>query len=599
MRISRRIVAGLGLFTACGEEPPAALQVERAAVEVVAAPPKAAPEAVTVAIDATMLNFPRIGIDIDGCAVDFDVPLVRLAEPIASLVIVAKPGEGGGDFDSADCSAPALFEVPREVLAIDPPRGLRGEARLRLRAEAGRLACDEAHSVAVCLRDHGGALHASLWEGRDQSGQRVHPYGDGWLNAPRLLTPSGPSDDTLRVMRGWQLVGADPSTGARARVEVRAVGAGMGPAVSLRLTTGEALRVPEKRELWHVERASWIRASEVVAGDRLFGLGGPVEVRETEAKKAERGWVDVVDVSAPDTYFIGNVLVRDGRPTVGEIVPLPAAEDPQYLDAVDFAAEAHSYDCALWTTITLQAWPEHAERVVLLAAAHPGPPGARVALACDAASEVVSIPRAVWEGWRAQPRTSDQPLTLSLEAGAIGWEAEDEDFAGVIGCSSDVALLSCARAADGTLSPIMQTARWGLSGSSCFATGTPIETPAGPVAIEALEAGTLVRSIDVVSGQARVARVQRVVSRGPRPALQLRLEDGRTLRVTGEHPLWLPRLGDFRPAGGLRVGDRLLGSEGAALRVDEVAPAGDIEVWELSVAAPDTYFAGGVLAHNY
>jgi len=47
------------------------------------------------------------------------------------------------------------------------------------------------------------------------------------------------------------------------------------------------------------------------------------------------------------------------------------------------------------------------------------------------------------------------------------------------------------------------------------------------------------------------------------------------------------------------VGDRLLGTGGIALNVEEVAQDGMSEVWELSVAAPDTYFAGGVLAHNY
>nr|WP_276603334.1 Hint domain-containing protein [Nannocystis pusilla] len=158
--------------------------------------------------------------------------------------------------------------------------------------------------------------------------------------------------------------------------------------------------------------------------------------------------------------------------------------------------------------------------------------------------------------------------------------------------------MACGRAADGTLSPVTGPARWGHSGATCFATGTPIDTPAGPVAIEALAPGATVLSFDVLRGEAQVAHVLRRVSRGERPVLQLRLADGRALRITGEHPLWLPRVGVFRPARDLQVGDRLLGRDGAALPIESIVPDGTSEVWELSVDAPDTYFADGFLAHN-
>lgn len=600
-RISRYLGAGLFLFTACGEaEPQRPVQPERVEV-VVQAPPPEPVKPVTVPIDAAMLTIPRIGFDLDGCALDVDVPMMRLASPIASLVVVARRNvaDENSDFSVVDCAAPALFELPGALLAMDSPRSIRGLAMIRMRVAAGRLACDEAHAIGVCLRDRGGVLHASLLEGGRDSAIRVHPNAESWLNAPRLLTPSGWTDDTLGLKRGWVLVGADPSTGKRTRVVVRNVRPIMGPAVKLKLMTGEVLRVPETRALWHVARASWVPASEISAGDRVYGVSGPVEVREVEAWEGKHHWADVTDVSAPDTYFIGDVLVSDGRPTPGELVPLSPEEDPLLPAPVEFAAAVHSYDCALRTTIELREWPEYAERVVLLAATHPGPSGARLPLACNEGTEVASIPRSVWEVWRTQRRATDQALVLSLDTGAPGWEAEEAGFDGVIGCASEVALLSCARAADGSMSPIMKTARWGLSGAPCFATGTPIETPDGPVAIESLGPGTLVRSFDVVSGEARVTRVLRLVSRGSRPVVRIRLQNGEEMRVTGEHPLWSPRVGDFRPAGSLRIGDRLLGTGGIELNVDEVAQDGTSEVWELSVAAPDTYFAGGVLAHNY
>ncbi len=570
-----------------------------------AAPPRlqpASPPPAPVVVDAATLAIPHLGIELDGCAVDLDVPLVELAAPLVSLVVTAKPSEQGAYVERSDCAGVVLVELPRELLAAEAPRSDRGDARIRIRADPSRLTCETPYLIGACLRDRSGALHPSLRDDGEPYGSwAVMAHADGaWLNAPRLLTPSGATDDTLGVARGWQLVGADPTTGARVLVEVRAVRHGLGPAVTLRMATGEALHLPNTREVWHSERASWTRASEVVAGDRLFGLTGPLEVRAVEARAVDRTWLDVSDVSAPDTYFIGDVLVRDARPTPGEPRPLTPEHDPFDQGIADLAAELHSYDCSLRTTLTLRGWPERADTLALRVMRHPGPPGARVAFACDRGEEIASVSRGLWDAWRAHRGADDSAaLTLSLEAGAPGWEAEEPGFTGAIGCSSEVALQVCARGRDGASTALMPSARWGLSGAPCFATGTPIETPTGPVAIEALGPGSLVRSLDVASGEAREARVLRRVSRGIRPVLRLRLADGGELRVTGEHPLWLPRARRFRPAGALRPGDVLQGERGEELRVEDLARAGATEVWELSVAAPDTYFAGGVLAHNY
>ena len=101
-----------------------------------------------------------------------------------------------------------------------------------------------------------------------------------------------------------------------------------------------------------------------------------------------------------------------------------------------------------------------------------------------------------------------------------------------------------------------------------------------------------------VTGEPRVAHVLRRVSRGLRPVLKVTLENGDELRLTAEHPLYLPRAGTFRVAGELRPGDHLLARDGEP-RLTSITPDGETEVWELSVDAPDTYFAAGVLAHNY
>ncbi|MDC0670521.1 polymorphic toxin-type HINT domain-containing protein [Nannocystis sp. ncelm1] len=545
-----------------------------------------------------MLTTPWIRGFVDGCALDIDVPLVQLAAPLVSMAVVARESEDH-NLDPVDCTAPVMIELPREVLATPAPATNREEARIRVRIEPPRVACEKNYALGVCLRDQSGRLHAAHDPRFPDSPHPEWPVDETWHDGPRLLTPSGELADPSAVEPDLQLIGADPTTGERVRVELRSLRERRSGAVmEVRLTTGERIEVPPRQELWRVDAATWVRASELAAGDRLFGRDGPLEVRDVQTVKKSYG-VDITDVSAPDTYFLGRLLVRDGRPTRGEPTPLAASEDPTRHTDVELVAASQSYDCALSTLLTVHAWPAGAESIVLLAERHPGPPGARVALQCDSQRAFSSVPRALWDAWHGNPATTDRPLTLALEAGEEGWAAEEPGFTGVIGCSSHVALLACGRAADGTLSPLTSTARWGRSGMTCFATGTPIDTPTGPVAIEALAPGATVLAFDVERGEARNAHVQRLVSRGERPVLQLRLADGRALRVTGEHPLWLPRAGAFRPARDLHVGDRLLGRDGAELRIDSIVPDGTSEVWDLSVDAPDTYFADGILAHNY
>ncbi len=53
-------------------------------------------------------------------------------------------------------------------------------------------------------------------------------------------------------------------------------------------------------------------------------------------------------------------------------------------------------------------------------------------------------------------------------------------------------------------------ARYGLAGSSCFVAGTPVETPAGEVAIESLLPGERVLGFDVDAKRFGTERVVRV-----------------------------------------------------------------------------------------
>jgi hypothetical protein len=595
--IMRRATASALFLSLAGCTPEAPTPASTPTPQPPAPSPPQPPAPKSPPLDDAMLTVPTVRGAVDRCVLDIDVPLVQLAAPLVSLVVVAKEAQAH-HLEPLDCTAPVMVELPREVLASAAPVTNRDAATIRARVEPPRVACEETYVLGVCLRDQDGQLHASRSPERSSSALPIWLAEGTWSSGTRLLTPSGELDDMAAVRRGLQLVGADPTTGARVLVELRSVQDRPGTVVELRLTTGERMTISPKHALWRLDDETWIRASKLAAGDRVFGLDGPVEVRDVQTKKRSHG-VDITDVSAPDTYFVGPVLVHDGRPSPGEPTPLAEDEAPNHHADVELAAAPQSYDCALSTILTVRAWPAGAESIVLLAERHPGPPGARAVLPCDPQRVFSSVPRALWDAWHTHPTTANRPLTLALEAGEPDWAAEAPGFTGVIGCSSEVALLACGRAPDGTLSPITSAARWGLSGPTCFASGTPIDTPTGPVAIEDLAPGATVLSFDVIRGEARVAHVTRRVSRGERPVLQIRLGDGRELRVTGEHPLWLPRVGAFRLARELHVGDRLLGRDGAEVRIAEVSPAGTSEVWELSVDAPDTYFADGILAHNY
>lgn len=128
----------------------------------------------------------------------------------------------------------------------------------------------------------------------------------------------------------------------------------------------------------------------------------------------------------------------------------------------------------------------------------------------------------------------------------------------------------------------------------CFASGTPVATPGGPVPIERIAEGDTVLTYD--AGQVVRVPVIRVRRREASRLLALTL-DGGTLRVTVEHPIHVGRR--WVPARELRVGDELQTREGTT-RVRAIAVEEGLRtVHSLRVGTPHTYLAGGVLVHNY
>ena len=144
----------------------------------------------------------------------------------------------------------------------------------------------------------------------------------------------------------------------------------------------------------------------------------------------------------------------------------------------------------------------------------------------------------------------------------------------------------------------------------CFTADTLVATPDGERPIAALRVGDAVLSwptsaaAGAVAGEDGVGRVTRVKRRVVAAVLALSFSDGRTLRATGNHPLFSAARGRFVAAEALRPGEsvvaRARGGAPEVVTLERVTvEPGPVEVWDVSVAPDHTLFAAGVWAHNY
>lgn len=128
---------------------------------------------------------------------------------------------------------------------------------------------------------------------------------------------------------------------------------------------------------------------------------------------------------------------------------------------------------------------------------------------------------------------------------------------------------------------------------TCVAQGTRILTPTGDRAVETLHEGDVVVGFDPEQNVKTTAIVEHVTSAHVERTLQIG-----DLRVTGSHPLWAD--GAFVRADQIEEGARLLDERLASTPMSR-APreiAAPTTVYELTVSAPHTYFASGLLVHN-
>ena len=131
----------------------------------------------------------------------------------------------------------------------------------------------------------------------------------------------------------------------------------------------------------------------------------------------------------------------------------------------------------------------------------------------------------------------------------------------------------------------------------CFVRGTPVWTKTGQRPIESLQAGDLVLSQDVNTGEIRYKAVLARTLRPAGPTVELETSDEK-LRITRGHPLWVAGSG-WRMTKELEDGAVLQTLTGTG-RVEKVHSAGEAETYNLVVADFNTYFVGksGILAHD-
>jgi len=143
----------------------------------------------------------------------------------------------------------------------------------------------------------------------------------------------------------------------------------------------------------------------------------------------------------------------------------------------------------------------------------------------------------------------------------------------------------------------------GCKDVACVAEGTLIRTPTGDVPVERLTVGNVVQSWDAASNRL-VPAVVIAIRESRRQCLALFTDSGRSLVVTGTHPLYSPESGTFGQASLWREGKRQqvlsYGRVGSAVaRVARVEPAGSRPVYDLTISPPHhNFLANGIVVHN-
>lgn len=565
---------------------------ERVASPILVPEPVAAPDA---AVDAGPSEPPTLVPDAWPTGTDLGIEVVLELTAVdpgsRAIALVLLPADEDGAALVRDCSGELLAELPADVFRSALPYGLS----LAFRFEAPVVTPGRHYVVATCSRDAmGRLLHEADWNEPSVTAGRHETA----TNLPRIATPSG---ETTEVQTGHLVVGARLIDGEVTLVEVRVMELSIADTEVVELTLDDASTawLSVAQPAWVPDRG-FVPADQIAVGEEVVGTRG--RHRVTGRRIRSDATVAELRVTSPDTYFADDVLVHDARLSRapdGDARPLVPHDEPVAVLPID------ATECSLVARLRLDEAAVEGDSLWVRTAPHRGAPGTLRTVSCDDADAhtALRLPAALLRTLReiegaevqielpAWDETFDDwhPLGAGLDRERPGRDA--------LRCSTAYTVQACIER-DGVALPIDGgTGRYAITGAACFASGTAVLTPDGERAIESLRPGD--RVLTLVDGATRAVPVRALLPRGERPIIELALESGEVLRLTAEHPLYDPHSGTFRPAGELHAGDVLLGADGEvtiALRIDrgETAP-----VYDLSVEAPHTYLAGGILAHNY
>ncbi len=116
-----------------------------------------------------------------------------------------------------------------------------------------------------------------------------------------------------------------------------------------------------------------------------------------------------------------------------------------------------------------------------------------------------------------------------------------------------------------------------------------------------------------VGGELELAPIIKVFKHLAPRHLRIELTGGRALEVTGEHPFFDPKSGNYRKAETFKAGEvvwledftpkgknkKKRPSSGRSIEIQAIKVIkGDIEVFNIEVGGNHNYFAEGILVHN-
>jgi|GEM_PF-2857954 len=131
----------------------------------------------------------------------------------------------------------------------------------------------------------------------------------------------------------------------------------------------------------------------------------------------------------------------------------------------------------------------------------------------------------------------------------------------------------------------------------CFAAGTMIAMAGGAEKrIEEIVPGDEVMGYDHATGRVVRTKVVRLFKNRAAELLRLSI-NGRVMRVTPEHEIWLPERGLYAPAEDAGIGERMLRADVSTVPIAALGSEGGEEVYNFETETHN-YFAQGVLVHN-